>query len=151
MGRVEDAVLIWGPISQEGVEYLRFQGKQVVVCENRPYLLGLIHNKPLLEKEGFRIVYCTDNAIGRLFYENAVREVVLYCRKEKGIIKGVSGSLYVWLLARLHNLPIKIFQQAEIDWHKIKDQDASTLGGNLMVEPGDIEPAGFEAIELEGG
>ena len=148
MSKVENAVLIWGPVSSEGINYLRFQGKEVVVCENRPYLLGLIHNKPLLEKEGFRIVYCPDNAIGHLFYKNAVREVVLFCRKEKGIIKGISGSLYVWLLAKLHSLPVKIFQQAEINWDKIKDLNASTLEGNLMVESGNIEPVEIEAIEL---
>jgi len=51
MSKVENAVLIWGPVSSEGINYLRFQGKEVVVCENRPYLLGLRHNHPLRRRQ----------------------------------------------------------------------------------------------------
>ncbi len=147
MKKVSNAVLIWGPVSGEGVEYLKLQAKQVVICENRPYLLGLIHNKPLLEKQGIRVVYCTDNTIGHLFYQKAVREIVLFCRRENGIIKGVSGSLYVWLLAKIHNLPIKIFREAEICWQEIKDKDAGSLGGRPVIGRGSVEPAEYEVLE----
>lgn len=144
---IDEAVLIWGPVSKEGIDYLQFQRKQVVIPENRPYLLGLKYNKPLMEKAGLRFVYCTDNTIGHLLSKKEVREAVLFCKKEDGIIKGLSGSLYVWLLAKLHNIPVKIFRQGEVNWEEIKDKDAGTLDGKKVVEKGLIEPPVYETIE----
>jgi len=144
---IDKAVLIWGPVSKEGIDYLQFQRKQVVIPENRPYLLGLKYNKPLIEKAGLRFVYCTDNTIGHLLYKKAVREAVLFCKKEEGIIKGLSGSLYVWLLARIHHIPVKLLQEGEVDLENFLDKDAGTLDGKKVVEEGLIEPPVYETIE----
>ncbi len=144
---IDKAVLIWGPVSKEGVEYLRFQRRQVIICENRPYLLGLKHNKPLIEEAKLRFTYCTDNTIGHLLYKKAVREAVLFCEKQDGVIKGLSGSLYVWLLARIHHIPVKLLQEGEVDLEGFLDKDAGTLDGKKVVKKGLIGHPAYETIE----
>lgn len=108
---LNNLILIWGPLSKEGLFYLNDTIKdkplRVLVAENRPHLIGLKHNIPLLKKEGIPLVYCTDNMLGFLFYRGKIKEVLLFCKefREKEIIAS-SGSLFAIYLAKLHRVPV---------------------------------------------
>jgi methylthioribose-1-phosphate isomerase len=82
---LDDLILIWGPLSREGLSYLQEEelGKnlRVLVPENRPFMIGLMHNIPLLKKNGIRSVYCTDNMLGFLFYKRKISELLLFVRR----------------------------------------------------------------------
>jgi methylthioribose-1-phosphate isomerase len=128
---IEKAILIWGPISNQGLSYLKEQKGLVIIAENRPYMIGLKYNKPLLKKEGIKFVYCTDNMLGILFYKKKIKEAILfYEKKEEGKILAITGSLYFYLLAKLHNVAIKFFLQEKINF---LDSDASTIDGLVFI------------------
>ena len=82
---INHLTLIWGGLSKEGLSYLRNKANKnkvvILVPENRPYLLGLKYNIPLLEKEKIPLVYCTDNMLGFLFYKEKIEETVLFCKE----------------------------------------------------------------------
>lgn len=144
---INEAILIWGAISKEALSYLKKQKSLVVIAENRPYMIGLNYNCPLLEKEGIKFVYCTDNMLGILFYKKKVKEAILfYEKKERGRILAICGSLYFYLLAKLHNVKIKFFLQEKIDF---LNMDASCINGLIFVSDKEkiIKPA-KEWIEL---
>jgi methylthioribose-1-phosphate isomerase len=129
----ENCLLIWGAISDHGLEQLKEEGRLVVVPENRPYMTGLIHNAPLLGRHGVDFVYCTDNMLGLLFYKNKIIETFLFYRKiEENGVTGVSGSLYAALLSRLHGVPVRTMPQADLDLAG-PDSDASSLCGKKFV------------------
>jgi methylthioribose-1-phosphate isomerase len=148
LNQIDKAILVWGPVSKEGLTYLKEQKELVVISENRPYMIGLRHNKPLLEREGIRFVYCTDNMLGILFYKKKVKEALLfYEKKEEGKILAICGSLYFYLLAKLHNVAIKFFLQEKIDF---LNKDASCIDGLVFVSDKDkiIKPE-KEWVELQ--
>ncbi len=140
---VNRLTLIWGGLSGEGLSYLRNKANKnnfvVLVPENRPYLLGLNYNIPLLEKEKIALVYCTDNMLGFLFYKRKIEETILFCKEmaEREVL-GICGSLYVALLSKLHDVPVKVFLQGTVDFSG-KDKDASALQGKKMVLDEDSE------------
>lgn len=129
---IENAVLIWGPATEDSMAKLK-EWPIVVVPENRPRLTGLYHNVPLLKKEKVKFVYCTDNMLGLLFYQGKIRKTILYYQQAiEGKIVGVSGSLYVSLLSKLHNVPIEIALQGE-DKSAGDDRSAAVFSGKKMV------------------
>ncbi len=131
--KIDKAILIWGPISEEALESIRKNKTVVVVPENRPYLIGINYNVPLLKKEKIKFVYCTDNMLGWLFYKNKVRKTYLFYKKkeERGII-GWCGSLYVILLNSIHNIPVEIFAENKVKYDFV-DKDASTINGKSFI------------------
>jgi hypothetical protein len=114
----DDLILIWGPLSREGISYLQEQewngALRVLVPEHRPFLIGLAHNIPLLKKHGIPSVYCTDNMLGFLFYKRKISTLLLFC-KDVGEeeMTGYCGSLFAVLLAKLHGTGIRVFHQDE--------------------------------------
>lgn len=129
---IENAVLIWGPATEDSMAKLK-EWPIVVVPENRPGLTGLYHNVPLLKKEKVNFVYCTDNMLGLLFYQGKIRKTILYYKQAiEGKIVGVSGSLYVSLLSKLHKVNVEFVMGEEIDLSKF-DQTAANLGGKKMI------------------
>jgi len=115
LSEMKGLLLLWGVPSAKGIEEIkeRVQANRdlyVLVPEMRPYLLGLeIARK--LQKEGIKHVYATDNMLGILFFKHKVKEVLFFYKKlTDHEIVGTCGSLYVCLLARLHNVPIKPLQ-----------------------------------------
>jgi len=136
----DNCLLIWGAISEQGLEQLKAEGRLVIVPENRPHMTGLIHNAPLLRRHDVDFVYCTDNMLGLLFYKNKIKETFLFFRKfEENGITGVSGSLYAALLSRLHGVPIKTMPQAELEFES-PDRDASSFSGKEFgLEPNENE------------
>jgi len=131
--QIKKAILIWGIVSQDGINQLKNEKELVIVPEQRPYLIGLLQNAPLLKKEDLDFVYCTDNMLGYLFYQDKIKKTVIFYKEltPKGII-GVSGSLYVGLLSHLHKVPIKILPEGKAT-SNFKDFSAKTLLGKSFV------------------
>jgi methylthioribose-1-phosphate isomerase len=129
LNALKSLTLVWGPLSEEAATKLKSQDSLVLVAENRPSLLGLKHNIPILKKEQVDFIYCTDNALGLLFYKQKIKKTLIF---SKDRLKGVSGSLYAALLSKIHNVPVEIMEQGSIDL-KALDRDASTLGGKDFI------------------
>lgn len=149
---LNNAILIWGIVSAQGIEELKQQGALVVVPETRPYLIGLKYTCQLLKKDNIDFVYCNDNVLGFLFYKGKIKQTLLFYKElsQEGIV-GPCGSLYVALLSKLHNIPIKIMPQGQCSVTFL-DNDVSTLGGNLVVQEHNkdcIIRAGDEIVETE--
>lgn len=136
---INKATLIWGLASREGLEDIKQGSSIIVVPENRPYMVGLKNNIPLLKEKGIDFIYCNDTSLGLLFYKEKIKETVIFFSQvvEEGI-EAISGSLYVALLSKLHNVPIKIMEQGTSNIAFL-DNDASTLEGNLIVPKRDKE------------
>jgi methylthioribose-1-phosphate isomerase len=126
-------LVVWGAISFTGLSEIRQRGNLVMVPENRPFLLGVKHNIPLLKREGIGFIYCPDNALGLLFYKEKIeRTLLFYCEKNEKGIKGICGSLYITLLSKLHKVPVEIIEETEVEWLSL-DKDAATLEGKNFV------------------
>ena len=129
----KEMIAIWGPVSQAAIAELKQSKSLILIPEHRPFLLGLKHNLPLLKSEGVDLMYCNDNVLGLLFYKGKIKETLLFYKekKEDGLIC-ICGSLYVSLLSKLHNVPIKTFLQNNVDF-SLLDKGASTLEGKDFV------------------
>ena len=139
LDKIKDAILIWGPILSDSLSLLKDEKKLVIVPENRPYLIGLLYNAPLLKRQRINFVYCTDNMLGFLFYKNKIKKTIIFYQKltKKGIIC-ISGSLHVVLLSKLHSVPIEIMPQENLNI-KFLDSSAISLSGKRFVLKKDIK------------
>ena len=108
-------VLLWGFLSDNGIGAIKERAEadrdlHILVPEMRPQCLGLEAAKRLNE-EGIKHTYATDNMLGILFYKNKIKEVLFFYRNLRGHHAiGICGSLYVCLLAHVHNVPITIMK-----------------------------------------
>ena len=137
LAQVKDAILVWGAVSREALSFLK-EEKLTAVAECRPYLYGLRHNLALLGNENISCFYCTDNMLGILFaYGKIKRTFIFYRSRRKEGFLCPAGSLYVYLLSKLHNAEIKFIAQGEIgdDYNN----DVSKLGGRLFVSKEDLK------------
>ena len=150
---INQALLIWGIIPDDRLLQIKKQGRLVIVPENRPWMIGLKHNIPLLKGAGIDFVYCTDNMPGLLFNRQKITSTLLFCRqlKDEGII-GPCGSLYVALLSRLHQVPVEVIKEGDLSFDP-PDTDASSLCGKPYVADQDkadsVVMANDEFIEWE--
>ncbi len=148
IAQIKKSVLIWGVLSKKAVDALKNE-ECVVAAECRPYLYGLKHNLILLNKEKIPYFYCTDNMLGVLFREGKIKYTfIFYKQKNKEGFLSPAGSLYVYLLSKLHNIEVKFIPQGKFD--DISDRNASTLEGKLFVLEKDlpfVEDAEDELIE----
>jgi len=107
-----EVVLLWGVPSNEEIVVIKEGGEanrdlRVLVPEMRPHCLGLEVAKRLNEG-GIRHTYATDNMLGILFYQNRIKEVLFFYKDlADNHLVGICGSLYVCLLAHVHNVPIR--------------------------------------------
>jgi hypothetical protein len=139
--------LIWGMPSKEGLGEIKAKSFLILVPEMRPYLLGLEVTKKL-RKKGIRHIYITDNMLGILFYKDKIKEVLFfYKEKNNNHFLGICGSLYVCLLAKLHQVSIKPLRGEKMEL-KDFDKDASTIDGYLFPKSVAIG-ANNEIIPLE--
>ena len=142
---IKDAVLIWGPVSKEGLEALKKEDSLVVVAEMRPFILGLKYNIPLFKKAGIKCVYCTDNMIGALFYEGRIRKTFVFYEQEKeDSFLCMQGALYVALLSKLHDVEVIFLHQEDLILD-FTDRDASTFSGRGFL----VEREDAQAVEKE--
>ena len=130
---IKNATLIWGMATDDIASELKEDNDLVIVPENRPYLIGLKHNAPLLKSKGVRFIYCTDNTLGLLFYKNKIKKVIIFCKEigNKGIT-GICGSLYAALLGKLHDVPIEIYMQENSEV-VFQDNDSARLEGKNFI------------------
>lgn len=136
---INNATLIWGIASAQGLRDIKENISTLVVAEGRPYMFGLKHNVPLLKEEGIDFIYCNDTSLGLLFYKEKIKEtVIFYSQVVDSGIEAISGSLYVAMLSKLHKVPIRIMPQGISDTAFL-DSDALTLEGNLIVPKSDKE------------
>ncbi len=144
---VNNAVLVWGPVSTQGLAALRREDALVVVPEQRPYLIGLVQTIPLLDKEGIKFFYCSDTVVGFLCSKKKIRKAYFFYQDKtaEGALWAISGSLYFSLLCKLHAIPLELLRQGEFI-SKTLDQNAATLAKRGFLVTGDkneciIEPA----------
>ena len=115
LNELEEVVLLWGVPSNEEIAMIKERGEanqalRVLVPEMRPHCLGLEVAKRLSDG-GIQYTYATDNMLGILFYQNKVKEVLFFYKDATDShIVGTCGSLYVCLLAHVHNVPIRPVQ-----------------------------------------
>ena len=108
-------LLLWGVPSDKGMKEIKErvsvdQSLYVLIPEMRPHCFGLEIAKSM-RKEDIKYTYATDNMLGILFYKNKIKEVFFFYKDLVGPhAVGICGSLYVCLLAHVHNVPIKPIQ-----------------------------------------
>ncbi len=146
------SILVWGALSEEATAYLKSKQKSVIVSENRPFLIGIKHNKDKLIQAKIDFVYCTDNMLGFLFYKKRIEEVVLcYKKKDDMGIVAITGTLFAVTLARLHNIKVRVFSEGDLDYSRL-DKDSITLDGKTLAIDEDkefFEPVKDEFIEKD--
>jgi hypothetical protein len=115
LNEIKNGLLLWGMPSYQGMAEITKdieaeKEMTVLVPEMMPYCFGLAIAKRLQEA-GIKCAYTTDNMLGILFYKNKVRTMVFFYKKlTNHHMVGICGSLYVCMLAHLHNVPIKMRQ-----------------------------------------
>ena len=131
----EKVILMWGLITEESIIKIKKENKTVILPEHRPYLLGLKYNLSRLKQHGILCVYCNDNSLGFLFYKGMIEKTyLLYIDKQAEGLQCFSGSLYVVLMSKLHNIPLEAIKGGRIE-NTFLDKDAATLEGrSLLIE-----------------
>jgi hypothetical protein len=148
---VKSGLLLWGVPSHQGIAEMTKdmeaeKGMLVLVPEMMPYCLGLTIVKRLLE-EGIRYAYITDNMLGVLFYKNKVKTLMFFYKElANHHMVGICGSLYVCMLAHLHNVPIKLRQG---DTLVQPMQNTAALDGRLCLHYKDMIKTDDESIPLD--
>lgn len=125
-------LLIWGVPSEQGIEEIKKAGLIVLVPEMRPWLFGL-KVSDLLKKHKIKHIYVTDNMLGLFFYKKKIDSALFfYKNKNNNRLSGICGSLYFYLLSKLHNVPVKTIKGEEIP-PEFFDKNASTIDGRQFV------------------
>jgi hypothetical protein len=151
LSEVKEGLLLWGLPSRQGITEIKKkvradQGVYVLVPEMRPHVLGLELAKRLQE-EGIKHVYATDNMLGILFYERKVKAVLFFYKElADRHVMGICGSLYVCLLAHLHNVQIQPLQG---DTMARAAQKASLIDEYLRLQYNDVLKAEDEAVPMD--
>ena len=150
---IKDATLVCGILTDEAIDYLKLINNVVILPEHRPFSFSLKKNRSLLEANNIKYVFCTDNMIGLLFYQQKIREIVfMYNSRSDKHYSAISGSFYFILLGYLHKCEIKkfhcnqIYSQGNESVLKINDkeiinninQDTYYLGYDLEKIPLDF-------------
>jgi translation initiation factor 2B subunit (eIF-2B alpha/beta/delta family) len=151
LNEMKQGLLLWGLPSRQGIAEIKRKlaaayGLYVIVPEMRPLLLGLEVVKRLTE-EGINHLYATDNMLGMLFFKYKVKEVLFFYKDlTEQCFSGICGSLYVCLLACLHNVPIKPLQGEKMMSSVLS---ASLLDEYMRFHGGDIVQTEDESVSQE--
>ncbi|MBD3245778.1 MAG: hypothetical protein GF333_02080 [Candidatus Omnitrophica bacterium] len=145
---IDQGILVWGPVSEEGLDRLQAEGRLAVAAECRPFLVGLRYNVPRLQARGIRFVYCPDEAVGLLCGQGRLGKTFLFLRRfDRDTLTGLSGVGLAYVLSRLHGITIEEFLQGPLpaeNW----DPDAATLA-NKPVLPSIVPPGKVRSRETE--
>jgi translation initiation factor 2B subunit (eIF-2B alpha/beta/delta family) len=112
LNELGEVILLWGVPSNKKIAMIKERGASnrdlcVVVPEMRPHCLGLEVAKRL-DEGGIQHTYATDNMVGILFYQHKIKAVLFFYKDLiDDHLVGMCGSLYVCLLAHVHNVPIE--------------------------------------------
>jgi methylthioribose-1-phosphate isomerase len=104
---IDPISLIWGYPS---VSFLKAtKGNMFFVPEMRPSLAGLVISESLCREN--KTVYITDNMLGILFYKKKIKDIFFFYKyKKNNMYTGICGSLYVYALAKAHNVSIMLYE-----------------------------------------
>jgi translation initiation factor 2B subunit (eIF-2B alpha/beta/delta family) len=147
LDEMKEGLLLWGLPSPQAIAAIKKkvadQGLCALVPEMRPSLLGLEVAKRLT-REGIKHLYATDNMLGILFYKRKIKEVIFFYKElTDHHAVGICGSLYVCLLAHVHNVPIKPLQGEKM----IRSvQTASLLDEYMSFHYNDVLKAEDEVV-----
>jgi methylthioribose-1-phosphate isomerase len=153
-------ILLYGvpPKSQYSfvMSALKAEGAEsVLVPEMRPQLWGAqVVARELLERNA-PATLISDNMMGTLFARGEIRKLCLFYRSldEIGPV-GICGSLLAVQLARLHSVPVELFQGDDTAF-STPDRDVSTFMGRdiratgVTVRPVETEPIPWSLLEDE--
>jgi hypothetical protein len=115
LSELGELILLWGIPPNKEMDDIKKKveaerGVSILVPEMRPHFLGSVIAKRL-QKKRIKHVYITDNMLGILFYQHKIKEVLFFYKERKDHHWwGISGSLYVCLLAHMHDVPIQPLQ-----------------------------------------
>jgi methylthioribose-1-phosphate isomerase len=112
------------------------QAESVLIPEMRPQLWGAQSVAPELLKRNAPTTLISDNMMGTLFAQGEIRKLCLFysALSEEGAI-GICGSLLAVQLARLHAVPIELFNGEE-HADATPDIDGSTFMGRKICPVG---------------
>jgi methylthioribose-1-phosphate isomerase len=102
----------------------------------RPQLWGAQIVAPQLAARDLPVTLISDNMMGTLFAQGEIRRVCLFYERltDQGA-RAACGSLLAARLARLHQVPVEVFQGgAELGLSK--DRDVATFLGRNICPPG---------------
>jgi methylthioribose-1-phosphate isomerase len=151
-GRTEKGkyLLVYGVPNQSQVSSLisawkAEQAESLLVPEMRPQLWGAqIVARELLERKA-PTTLISDNMMGTLFARGEVRKLCLFYAGVTDVgPAGICGSLLAVQLARLHGVPVELFN-SERQMEATLDSDASTFMGKRICPAG----AAIRALQTE--
>jgi methylthioribose-1-phosphate isomerase len=121
------------------------QAVSVLVPEMRPQLWGARIVAPELLERKASITLISDNMMGTLFAQGEIRKLCLfYTGLTEAGPAGICGTLLAAQLARLHGVPVELFN-GEQHMDMTLDRDASTFMGRKICPAG----VGIRAVEVE--
>lgn len=136
LASIKDAVLVWGMVNKDSLSFFRKE-KLIISSECRPYLYGLKHNVKIFKEEKIPCVYCTDNMLGHLFARGKIGHTVIFYKERvpEGFLCP-AGSLYIFLLSKLHNTVVE-FLKGDYNSAPV-DKDAATIEGKRFIFEEDL-------------
>ncbi|MFA7114567.1 MAG: hypothetical protein WC214_03785 [Candidatus Omnitrophota bacterium] len=134
MEEITNMIVVWGNVQAAGFDVLMHEDSGVIVCEQRPFMYGLSVAGQLKNK-GLKVLYCSDNALGFLFYNKKIDKVyVFYEQKKDNKVICQSGTYYLCLLARQHNVDIIFSEGINIkDSKDLRGPDAGSIFSKSFV------------------
>lgn len=131
---MNDFMLLWG-YPEEGFLKEHASDSNLIICEMRPGLWGLRY----LSRKLKRSTLVSDNTLGFLFFKKMIKEVQLFYqdRDSFGYIFS-PGSLTVIILAKRHNVPIRLLKGAAPLRSKNEDASALSFLGKSVTAKGVI-------------
>lgn len=120
MAKIKNFKLIWG-IPEEGFSKEHARDKDILLCEMRPALLGARY----LTKKFKYATLVTDNTLGFLFFKKMIGEVCLFYQdRDNSGYALPAGSLTVLILAKRHDIPVKLYRAGNVI---LKSEDINAL------------------------
>jgi methylthioribose-1-phosphate isomerase len=134
MAKIGNFKLIWG-YPEENFSKEHAQDKDILLCEMRPSLLGA----RFLTKKFKNATLASDNTLGFLFFKRLIKEVVLFYQDQDNFGYALMpGSFTVIILAKRHNVPIRLLRGNPSVSIKLTDINALSFLGQSITAKGVI-------------
>jgi len=134
MAKVGNFTLIWGYPEELFIKE-HAQDKGILLCEMRPSLFGLRN----LTKRFKSATLISDNTLGFMFYNKMIKEVVLFYQDRDNFgYAFMPGSFTVIILAKRHNVPLRLLKGSPGANIKAEDANALSFMGQAVTDKGVI-------------
>jgi len=134
MAKIGNFKLIWG-YPEENFCKEHAQDKDILLCEMRPSLLGPRY----LTKKFKSATLVSDNTLGLLFFKKMIKEVELFYQDSDNFGYALMpGSFTVIILAKRHNIPIRLLRGGSSVKVKSEDINALSFLGKSVTAKGVI-------------